>query len=130
MAVSSDMSPTTSAGFSNAIFIDGVSIATLSLYSDTGVVEERVGAIVYETTYPGDTELRDSKGRVVMLTQARPTIRLTGAGTYSVYKSGTSTPVGVWSDITPSIPGETNYLHTEGDDFLIAENDDYIILES
>lgn len=98
MAIVTLISPTEEDDSSAALEVTPGNTFIVGLFSND-YWTERVGALIY-IGIPGGgmIELKDEKGRLVVLTRARPFYSITGAGTYYVEKPATSGEIGVFYD--------------------------------
>jgi len=91
------LSSTTSDDISSDIEVTGSQTITVGLFAN-GSITERVGAIIYIVTPSDSVPLLDDRGRMVTLTNIRPTYKLNSSGTYYVSKPITTQAVGVFYD--------------------------------
>lgn len=98
MAIVTLIAPMEDDDFSNALEVGPGDTFIVGLFSSE-YWTERVGALIYIGVPGGGyIELKDEKGRLVVLTRARPFYSITGAGTYYVEKPATSGEIGVFYD--------------------------------
>lgn len=98
MAIVTLISPTEEDDSSAALEVAPDNTFIVGLFSND-YWTERVGALIYIGVPGGGMiELKDEKGRLVVLTRARPFYSITGAGTYYVEKPATSGEIGVFYD--------------------------------
>ena len=98
MAAVTILSPTTEDDASSDINVTGSQTITGGLFADEHITE-RVGAIIIYIDTPGKfVPLLDDRGRMVTLTNIRPTYKLNSSGTYYVSKPITTQAVGVFYD--------------------------------
>lgn len=97
MAAVTIIGSTTEDDVSSDIEVTGSRTITVGLFA-TGPITERVGAIIYIETPSDSVPLLDDRGRMVTLTNIRPTYKLNSSGTYYVEKPITTQAVGVFYD--------------------------------
>ena len=97
MAAVTLIGSTTEDDSSSDIEVTGSQTITVGLFAD-GLITERVGAIIYISTPNTPVPLLDDRGRMVTLTNIRPTYKLNSSGTYYVEKPITTQAVGVFYD--------------------------------
>lgn len=97
MAAVTLIGSTTEDDSSPDIEVTGSQTITVGLFADE-LITERVGAIIYISTPNNPVPLLDDRGRMVTLTNIRPTYKLNSSGTYYVEKPITTQAVGVFYD--------------------------------
>jgi hypothetical protein len=97
MALVTIIGSTTGDDVSPDIEVTGSQTITVGLFAN-GQITERVGAIIYIATPSDSVPLLDDRGRMVTLTNIRPTYKLNSSGSYYVEKPITTQAVGVFYD--------------------------------